>query len=281
VFQNFALFPHLTVRKNVEYGLMVQNVNESERTQRVEQLLNLVNLSGMSERVPGELSGGQQQRVALARALAPEPDVLLLDEPLSSLDKKLRESMQVELRRLHRELDITTLLVTHNQREALTMSDRIAIMRGGHIEQIGTPQEVYQSPRSRFVADFIGTANMLNGTVTKTNGHIVFTDEQGFSLTLKDGAIPEIDTDQDEVTAVVRPEDVSLSLQNGASGEAEDMTGTVEFRRYLGSEFEYHVESTHHDRTVVATEPVTEKDLSEGDKVRVDIDSENVVVVTN
>ena len=161
VFQNFALFPHLTVKDNVAFGLQMRRVGRPEIRRKVESVLDLVALSSLADRYPGQISGGQQQRVALARALVFEPDVLLLDEPLSALDKMLREQMQVEIRQLQKRLGTTTVFVTHDQEEALTMSDRVAVMNHGRVEQTGSPREIYERPRSEFVATFLGASNIL------------------------------------------------------------------------------------------------------------------------
>jgi putative spermidine/putrescine transport system ATP-binding protein len=163
VFQDYALFPHMSVAKNVEYGLRVRKVPKAERTQRVEQALATVRLSGFGDRRPSQLSGGQRQRVALARALVNRPAVLLLDEPLGALDLKLREEMQVELKAIQQQVGITFIFVTHDQQEALTMSDRIAVFDQGRIEQVGTPGEIYEQPATPFVARFVGTTNLLSG----------------------------------------------------------------------------------------------------------------------
>ena len=168
VFQNFALFPHLTVADNVAFGLKMSGVGRSERDTAVADALAMVKLSGFADRYPKQLSGGQQQRVAIARAIVMKPAVLLLDEPLGALDKNLRESMQVELRALQRQLGITTVFVTHDQEEALTMSDAIAVMRDGVIEQLGPPREVYERPATEFVATFLGASNLIDATVTSS-----------------------------------------------------------------------------------------------------------------
>ncbi|MYM56308.1 ABC transporter ATP-binding protein [Thalassovita mangrovi] len=165
VFQNFALFPHLTVRENVVYSLVISGTSKSDAIATGERLLDLVQLSGYGDRRIGELSGGQRQRVAIARALAQEPEVFLLDEPMSALDAKLREDMQVELRLLQQRLGITTIVVTHDQREAMTMADKIVVMSQGRVEQVGSPQEIYHQPENAFVADFIGKANFFDGVV--------------------------------------------------------------------------------------------------------------------
>ncbi|MBO9354754.1 polyamine ABC transporter ATP-binding protein [Bordetella petrii] len=165
VFQHYALFPHLTVAKNVAFPLEMRKVPKTEIQARVQRALDMVKLGDLGGRKPSELSGGQQQRVALARALVYEPSILLLDEPLGALDKNLREEMQREIRRLQKELGITTIAVTHDQQEAITLSDRIAIMRAGRIEQFGTPADIYERPRSRYIAEFMGSSNFLRGTV--------------------------------------------------------------------------------------------------------------------
>jgi putative spermidine/putrescine transport system ATP-binding protein len=168
VFQDYALFPHMTVAQNVEYGLLVKKVARAERVRRVGDALRMVRLEGFDRRKPGQLSGGQRQRVALARALVNRPRVLLLDEPLGALDLKLREEMQIELKQIQQQVGITFIYVTHDQEEALTMSDRLAVFNNGLIEQAGTPAEVYEQPATRFVAGFVGTSNLLAGEVAKT-----------------------------------------------------------------------------------------------------------------
>jgi putative spermidine/putrescine transport system ATP-binding protein len=170
MFQNYALFPHMTVAANVAYGLKVRHVDKPEIGRRVGEALALVKLTGMEERMPRQLSGGQQQRVALARALVINPTVLLLDEPFSALDKNLRGSMQVELREIQRKLGVTTIFVTHDQSEALSLSDRLAVMSEGRIRQLGTPQEIYRRPCERFVASFVGDANVLRGRLDRIDG---------------------------------------------------------------------------------------------------------------
>jgi spermidine/putrescine transport system ATP-binding protein len=167
VFQSYALFPHMSVYENVAFGLQRKRVDRKSIKERVGQMLELVQLEGKSDRRPRELSGGQQQRVALARALVNRPRALLLDEPLAALDLKLRQAMQIELKRIQREVGITFVFVTHDQNEALTMSDRLVVMNNGRIEQLGTPREVYERPRTRFVAGFIGTSNLITGTVER------------------------------------------------------------------------------------------------------------------
>ncbi|GAB0118893.1 ABC transporter ATP-binding protein [Acidisoma sp. 7E03] len=205
VFQNYALFPHLTVAQNVAFGLEMLGWKKADITARVQETLSLVKLAHFSSRKPAQLSGGQQQRVALARALAPRPQVLLLDEPLSALDLKLRKEMQFELKRLQRETGITFVLVTHDQEEALAMSDRIAVMNTGRVQQIGTPEAIYDDPTNRFVADFIGEANLIPGEALGRSPSVVI---------------------------AIRPERVALT----PPGETPRVTGTVETATFLGSD---------------------------------------------
>ena len=208
LFQNYALFPHMTVAENIAFGLETRGVKGSAATARVEDALQLVQLSGYGDRLPSQLSGGQQQRVALARALVVEPMLLLLDEPLGALDKSLRESMQTELRGLQQRLGVTTVFVTHDQDEALTMADRIVIMRDGWVEQIGAPAEVYQRPVSRFVADFLGAANFFRGRVERVaDGVSLVAVPNGPTLT-----VPSPRTIGSPVTVALRPESIALTL---------------------------------------------------------------------
>jgi putative spermidine/putrescine transport system ATP-binding protein len=215
LFQNYALFPHMTVAENVAFGLEARGFRRDAAAARVLEALQLVQLDGYDQRRPAQLSGGQQQRVALARALVIEPALLLLDEPLGALDKSLRQSMQVELRALQRRLGITTVLVTHDQDEALTMADRIAIMRDGSLEQIGTPDEVYQRPVSRFIASFLGAANFFEGRVDQVSGESARVSLPGIRLT-----IPTVRPLGSTVTIALRPEAISVEPATAADREA-------------------------------------------------------------
>jgi len=206
LFQNYALFPHMTVAQNIAFGLETPNIPRGAASVRVAGALQLVQLGGFEDRMPGQLSGGQQQRVALARALVVEPAVLLLDEPLGALDKSLRESMQVELRDLQRRLGITTVMVTHDQDEALTMADRIAIMRDGYLEQSGTPAEVYLRPVSRFIASFLGAANFFRGKVEQED-HAASRVAVDGGLTL---TVPRSRPVGAHLTVALRPESVKV-----------------------------------------------------------------------
>ena len=224
LFQNYALFPHMTVAENVAFGLEARRRPKAEAAARVAGALQLVQLSGYADRMPAQLSGGQQQRVALARCLVVEPSLLLLDEPLGALDKSLRESMQVELRALQQRLGITTIMVTHDQDEALTLADRVAIMRNGRLEQLGSPAEVYQQPVSRFVAGFIGVSNFFRGRVERV-GYV--TTASGLHLTIADRSVG------DDVTIALRPEAVTIEPAASSNGP-DSVFGTIEQIVYRG-----------------------------------------------
>lgn len=247
VFQSYAIFPHLNVFENIAYGLNVQKLPKADITRRVNNVLELVHLEGYGHRAPNQLSGGQQQRVALARALVMEPKVLLMDEPLSNLDAKLREEMRIEIRRIQQELNITSVYVTHDQIEAMTLSDRIVIMNLGVIEQIGTPIEVYRFPNSHFVANFIGRANFIPGTVRTIEPGKVIVDALGKALEV---TLPRPDLYIGEhVTIIVRPEAVSMKPMNG------HYEGLIRRAVYLGNLIEYDMEVSGQLITGVETDP--------------------------
>ena len=243
VFQQYALFPHMTVADNIAFGLEMDGVPDDEITERVRDGLSMVRLEGLGDRYPKELSGGQQQRVALARALVIEPSVLLLDEPLSNLDKKLREEMRLEILRLHRELDVTMVYVTHNQEEALTISDRMAVMNDGEIRQVGTPREIYRRPRDAFVADFIGNANLLSGSVSSTAADGCTVDlDAGPAVTLRDdSAGRDSVASGDRVTLLFRPERFRVHPVGASVTAANTIDATVEESTFLGSRMDYFV----------------------------------------
>jgi spermidine/putrescine transport system ATP-binding protein len=228
VFQSYALFPHKNIFDNVAFGLKMKGVKKAEIKERVTKMLSLVQLEGYEKRMPSQLSGGQKQRVAIARALINRPKVLLLDEPLGALDLKLRKQMQVELKRLQKKLGITFVYVTHDQEEALTMSDRIAIMNGGILEQLGTPSEIYEKPVSKFVADFIGESNILDATVEKIDGDKLI-------LRTETGQITALNKDYvfDEMVYVsIRPEKLKFSAEKV---EGFELSGIVKEHIYVGS----------------------------------------------
>jgi spermidine/putrescine transport system ATP-binding protein len=236
VFQSYALFPHMTVAQNIGFGLKMQGRPRAEVDATVARMLALVRMEALASRKPSEISGGQQQRVALARALAPHPRVLLLDEPLSALDLKLRKEMQSELKRLQAETGITFVFVTHDQEEALTMSDRIAVMNAGRILQLGRPSEIYNRPAVRFVADFIGETNFLELPVTAIDsGRAMLCLPGGVTMEaeIPEGLRPAVG---DSVTTVIRPEQVQL-----AGHDASDMTGTLETVVFFGTDTHLHM----------------------------------------
>lgn len=232
VFQQYALFPHMTVADNVAFGPRSKKKPESEVKAAVTEMLDVVRLGDFAERKPAQLSGGQQQRVALARALVNLPSALLLDEPLAALDLKLREAMQIELKRIQREVEITFIFVTHDQHEALTMSDRIAVMSSGRVEQIGTPEDIYRTPSSLFVAGFIGSANLLPGTVQSSSaGEHVVALTSGTTLRVPSGgATPSHGA---RVSVMLRPEALNLGAPGDADGRS--LTGTLTDKVYEGA----------------------------------------------
>ncbi len=237
VFQHYALFPHMSVAKNVGFGLKMLGREEKEISRVAVEMLELVQMMEFADRHPHQLSGGQQQRVALARALASRPKVLLLDEPLSALDLKLRQNMREELKNLQRETGITFIFVTHDQVEALTMSDRIAVMAMGKLQQTGTPTQIYEQPRNRFVADFIGESNFIDAVVTAVDdGHACC--DLGDDMVLKVEPAKTTSVD-DRVTLALRPEKIILEPTD-ALGEG-DLLGTVESSIYLGTDTSYQV----------------------------------------
>jgi ABC-type Fe3+/spermidine/putrescine transport system ATPase subunit len=239
VFQKYALFPHLTVGENVAYGLEERGGARAEIARRVSEALTLVALPDCVERYPHQLSGGQQQRVAMARAVVYRPDVLLLDEPLSNLDVQLRVAMRAELKRLQQVLGITTLFVTHDQQEALALSDRVAVMRDGRLEQIGTPEEIYESPRSLFVANFVGAANVLQGVVRGADaaaGTLAIEIAGGGTVSAPSPSSPL--AIGRAVKVAVKPERVGLRPGSSAHGGC---SGEVESAAYLGSAYSYVV----------------------------------------
>ena len=266
VFQNYALFPHLDVGSNIAFGLRRKKVDGAEIRRRVGDALDLVHLAGYEKRRPNQLSGGQQQRVALARALVNRPQVLLLDEPLGALDLKLRKQLQVELKRVQAEVGITFVYVTHDQEEALTMSDRIAVMNRGRVEQLGTPEELYERPLTRFVADFIGTTNLLSGAVESA-------DARGALVRLAAGeaclvATPGLGVGH-AVELSIRPESIFLKASNGHSAEGvEPLHGVVEQVAYLGGNVLYQVR-TRGGLAITALAPKTGQRFAVGSDVDV------------
>ncbi|HEY3064238.1 MAG TPA: ABC transporter ATP-binding protein [Methylomirabilota bacterium] len=234
VFQNYALWPHMTVRGNIAYGLKLRKLDAAAVAARVDAGLRQVNLSGLEDRYPGQLSGGQQQRVALARALVLNPDILLLDEPLSNLDAKIRIQVRTEIRRLQRELGITTLYVTHDQEEALSLSDRVAVMRDGRILQVAVPKELYERPRTRFVADFVGTNNFIPGRCRSATEAAATVETPLGVLAARGGGDVKAG---DRCVLAVRPENIAL-----AEAAGNRLQGRVILASYLGNTLRYDVD---------------------------------------
>jgi spermidine/putrescine transport system ATP-binding protein len=235
VFQNYALFPHMTVAQNIGFGLEMLGKPKAEISDRVSEMLRLVRMEELKDRRTSQISGGQQQRVALARALAPRPKVLLLDEPLSALDYKLRKDMQIELKRLQRETGITFIFVTHDQEEALTMSNRIAVMNKGQILQVGSPRDIYDRPAERFVANFVGETNFIEGEASHvTPQHAIVTVASGAKIAAN---LPEGYKPQGKVLLVVRPEHARIA----SVGKDTDFSGVLENVVYSGTDTHFHV----------------------------------------
>jgi iron(III) transport system ATP-binding protein len=261
VFQSYAIFPHLTVFENIAYGLHVQKLSKAVISDRVDKVLDLVHLEGYGDRAPTQLSGGQQQRVALARALVMEPKVLLMDEPLSNLDAKLREEMRTEIRRIQKGMNITSVYVTHDQIEAMTLSDRIVVMNQGIIEQIGTPVEMYRFPTNRFVADFIGRANFVSGEVQEQKKESLTVKALGKVVELKN-VIREFKK-LEAVTLVVRPEMIRVKKTG------EMFNGIIRRSVYLGDVIEYDVDVNGQMITGTETDPYVMDLFPEGEQVTV------------
>jgi spermidine/putrescine transport system ATP-binding protein len=274
VFQNYALFPHLTVERNVAFGLEMQKVPKADIKTRVADSLEMVRLPDLAQRRPKELSGGQQQRIALARALVNRPEVLLLDEPLGALDLKLRKAMQLELKQLQEQVGITFIYVTHDQEEALTMSDRIAVMNLGKVLQIGSPEEIYERPTTRFVADFIGETNFLDGIVEEINGQEIVVSLEKQAAIRGHCAVPV--RKGQEVSVVIRPEKFSLG-QNGM------VKGRVEESIYIGTDTRYIIRLTDTLSVTVREQnlaPGRGHQYQVGDDVGLNWNPENAMVLT-
>ncbi|HRR38027.1 MAG TPA: ABC transporter ATP-binding protein [Rectinema sp.] len=273
VFQSYALFPHLTIYENVAYGLRVQKLPANEIRERTERALDLMQLTTMAKRYPSQVSGGQQQRIALARAIVIEPSVLLFDEPLSNLDAKLREYMRDELRKLQKRLGITSLYVTHDQSEAMAISDRVVIMKEGRIRQVGTPREIYAFPQSRFVADFMGKANFLEVEVLGTNGESARIDIGGKTFIVPRAG--RVRPNSGSALLVVRPE--ALRLISLANVENEiPLKGCVDRFTYFGNIARYEVATENGPLLIESYNPEASSIFEEGDNVGVLIDFESV-----
>ena len=265
VFQNYALFPHMTIAENLAFPLQVRGMNKAEQQERVQKILDLVELPQMGGRRPAQLSGGQQQRIAVARALVFEPDLVLMDEPLGALDKQLREQMQYEIKHIHENLGVTVVYVTHDQTEALTMSDRVAVFNDGVIQQLSSPESLYEDPQNSFVAQFIGENNKLNGTVDKITKGIC-------AVTLSDGTKVKaqkvnVGAAGERTTLSLRPERIEL-LPTGKMDNI--VTGTIEELIYLGDHIRVRMNVAGNDEFIVKVRNHGQKrDLKEGQKVKI------------
>ena len=277
VFQNYALFPHKTVAQNIAFGLQMKKVAKAEIADAVERALDLIRLPGYGDRKPSELSGGERQRVALARALINEPTILLLDEPLSALDLKLRKQMQSELKALQRKVGITFVYVTHDQGEALALSDRIAVMNAGKILQVGTPSEIYDLPRSRFVADFIGTSNFLEGTLI-SKYEIALTMEPASNIICTPTSDIPVNT---PVTISMRPERINLRMTPAADGP-NLLRGVIQDESYLGTTLQYTVQTDYPTPLIVHQQNTGTGNIhrfQRGDTVYLQWTPENAIVL--
>ena len=267
VFQSYALFPHMTVRENVAYGLSVKSMPKAETAEKADQGLELVGLAGFGDRLPSELSGGQQQRVAVARAIDLEPEVLLLDEPLSNLDAKLRRHVREEIRQIQQRLGLTAVYVTHDQEEAMAVSDKIIVMNNAEIAQIGTPTDLYDAPSSAFLADFIGDANLADCTVDQVT--------DGMAMVTMDGQtykVPARGIKKGDAQMVLRPHVLGLSAP-----DQKGLRGEITYAAYLGKEMQYTVETSLGSLFIVT--PVLAQPFFNGDAVTVAIDEKQARLV--
>lgn len=274
VFQNYALWPHMTVAENVAYGLEVRDMPASERQERVRTALTTVRMDSYADRTPNQLSGGQQQRIALARALVIEPDVVLLDEPLSNLDAKLRLEVRHEIRRIHDALGVTMMYVTHDQKEALSMADRVAVIDRGRIEQVGSPREVYSSPASTFVAGFIGETNVISGRIVARAMPVAVETSYG-NLTAT--RLPETVT-VDEVACSIRPEAMSVVVGNRVRSGGF-IEGIVQSVVYLGDTEQYIVSLGGEKEVRCVESNPSQPKAQVGDRVRLTFEAEDVILL--
>jgi iron(III) transport system ATP-binding protein len=281
VFQNYAVFPHLNVHDNIAYGLKARKLGNAEIKERVRKALDLVRLSELDRRMPSQLSGGQQQRIALARALVIEPRVLLMDEPLSNLDAKLRVEMRSDIRKLQNELKITTIYVTHDQEEALTISDRLAVMHNGKVQQIDNPIGIYQNPKNRYVAGFIGQTNFIEGSIRSFN--------KPSSTAIVDVGNAQIEVPLSEppagkhVVLAVRPEKLKIVEGQESTLGQNELAGKIENVSFLGSVAEYQIRPAGGDTLVLVRihEPKPDRLKKQGDSVKLRFEKEGILVYTD
>jgi putative spermidine/putrescine transport system ATP-binding protein len=281
VFQTYSLFPHMTVYENLDFGLSLRKVPKDEKKRRIQKALELVKMTGLEDRYPRELSGGQRQRVAIARALVVQPKLLLLDEPLSNLDAKLRHELRAEIKRLQKEVGVTTIFVTHDQEEALSMSDRIVVMNKGKIEQIGTPTEIYAHPRTEFVFQFIGKSNQLHGRVKSIDNRMISVElTDGGQVLVESGNVMGSDrscTVGDAVKLSIRPEKLRIQSVENSTPNYNSHNATIVQMNYLGSAWEIEV-SLLGERMLVL-HPSIEADWTIGTEVMVEWNPSDMMIV--
>ncbi|MBP3040772.1 ABC transporter ATP-binding protein [Bacillaceae bacterium Marseille-Q3522] len=280
VFQTYSLFPHMTVYQNLEFGLSLHKVAKEEKQKRIAEILKLVKMTGLEDRYPREMSGGQRQRVAIARALVVQPNLLLLDEPLSNLDAKLRLELRTEIKRLQKEVGVTTIFVTHDQEEALSMSDRIVVMSDGNIEQIGTPTDIYEHPETEFVFQFIGKSNCLTGSIHSIDASFI-------EVTLEDGGNVLADAANrmgkeacevgDEVKLYIRPEKLMIQDSKNSANKHNCHSAKITQLNYLGTFWEIELSLLGENMQVL--HPVKETDWHIGSEVTVGWESSDVMLV--
>lgn len=285
VFQNYSLFPHMTTYDNLAFGLKMRKVSENEIKRRVKETFELIALSGYEDRYPGQLSGGEQQRIALGRALIIEPNVLLLDEPLSNLDLKLRQKLRLDLKRIQKEVDITSIYVTHDQEEALILSDRIALMNKGQIVQIGNPKEMYENPKNRFVADFIGETNFLSGELISRKGswaEIELDDGTMVHASLRCIDYHDSPLEKDnKVILSLRPHNIILTRTKPRDEDMQNLfEGKIKDLEYVGSLVKYHVELKNGFALVAQDSLIESEKYSLGETVYLTCSPKNFLVIS-
>ncbi len=273
VFQSYALFPHLSVFDNVAFGLKVRKVNKDEMVKRVNEIIDVVGLKDLVNRLPKELSGGQRQRVALARSLVIKPDLLLFDEPLSNLDAKLRVTMRVEIRRIQQELGITSIYVTHDQEECFSISDKVAVMNGGVIEQLDSPQNIYKNPSTEFVARFVGYENFIELNIKAQEANKkVFESKSGNSFEVENDSIKK---DIKSYKGAIRPEDIEI-IAEGDERKTNVLSGTVKISTFLGKEYQYMVDTE--EGTLLVNDNASKR-YENGEKIKMYFPKERIVLV--
>ena len=276
VFQNYAIFPHINVQRNIEFGLRKENLSKAEMGERVENALKMVQLEGYENRYSNQLSGGQRQRIALARALVKQPKVLLLDEPLGALDKKLREEMQIELRNLQKSLGITFIFVTHDQEEAMTMSDRIAVMDEGNILQVSPPREIYHNPKNKFVSQFIGNINILDADLKNvSNENLSIAADCFGSMQLKN--YQQI-IENDKINIAIRPEEITISKISDSNYDY-NFQSNVKNISFYGESTYYYVLVNNSEKILMVSKNETKEPFSENDNCFINFNSNNVKII--